>query len=200
MEELLERLDTVLRRQRPEYYATLLPEATPEEFRRLETALGTPVPDDLSALLAWKNGHPRKDLARGYVYVGEPIWGKYRLMSVEEIALSCEEMIEMLEGEEWDDPNWWHAGYIPFASDDGGDYLLIDTAAHLAALPGEVMDWAHAAPMRILICGSLRGFIESVVVALENGAASPEEDWEQYKAAFSGCNPGYPVMHILQNS
>jgi cell wall assembly regulator SMI1 len=198
MEDLLQRLDAALRQQRPEYYSTLLPGANPEEIAQLERTLRWPVPDDLRALLAWKNGHPRKELSVGYVYTGDPLWGKYTLMSIQEIIPSCEDMREMLEGEEWDYPDWWHTGYIPFATDMGGDYLLIDMAATLSGHPGQIMDWAHAAPLRQILCASLRSFVEAVVIALESGLGDPEEDGVQYEAILKQRNPGYPIRHILK--
>lgn len=200
MKELLPRLDAALRRQRPEYYAGLLPGATPNEIAELEDAVRMPVPEDLRALLTWKNGHAKIEMEVGYAHEGDPLWGKYRLMGVEEIVLSCEEMRDMLEGEEWDDPDWWHGGYIPFATDWGGDYLLIDTAPHLPGRAGQIVDWAHDAPLRIMLCADLAGFIEAVVVGLESGLKDPEDDGVQYQEILKQRSPGYPVLHVLAQS
>ena len=194
MKKLLARLDAALRRQRPEYYSTLLPGATPEQIQGLEKSLQMRLPKDLRDLLEWKGGHAKLIRDIGEFDTGDPLYGKYRLMSVEQIQDVTEEMREMLEGDEWDEPGWWNARFIPFAHDLSSDYLLLDMSGPVLGPRGRVMDWAHASPQRIIVCPSLRNLIECVVTALESGLSDPQQDGVRYREILIQQNPGYPFF------
>lgn len=169
MDGVLFRLESDLRSRRPDYLASLSPgeDVLPD------------APPELRALLSWRNGHLDPDEA-------EPLFGKYQLMSADEIEEDRGMFNEMLEGDEWDNPDWWNYGYWPFATDGSSDYLLIDTEGHLGGKPGQIIDWDHASPMRQILCDTLERFLDSVATPDPNGL-------DPIKSLFAR-NPGFPVF------
>jgi hypothetical protein len=56
MEDLIQRLDSWLKQNRPEYYAQLLPGLSDEELTAFEKTLGVALPDEFKLLYQWRNG------------------------------------------------------------------------------------------------------------------------------------------------
>ena len=56
MDDLIQRLDSWLRQNRPEFYQQLLPGLSDEELANFEKTLGVELPDDFKLLYQWKNG------------------------------------------------------------------------------------------------------------------------------------------------
>ena len=54
--EWIQRLDTWLKHNRPEYYQSLLPGLTEAELAEVERKLEVLLPDDFRALYSWRNG------------------------------------------------------------------------------------------------------------------------------------------------
>ena len=186
-EAVLQRFDAALQHVRPEFYASLQPPATPAELATLEEDLGQALPAEITALLKWKNGQEEREpeLWRGYSLLGTADIGEFGAM-----------MNEMLAEGEWDNENWWHVQYVPFAMNWGGDYLLIDVGGHTGK-PGEVIDWMNSAPMRIATAPNLSEFIEAIVVGLESGLGDTIAHGPAYEELLKHRWPGYPQIRTI---
>src|SRR5689334_2495946 len=66
MEQIINRLDQWIQKNRPEYYKILKPGLSDNEIKEWEIKFGFEFPQDFKALYQWKNGQP--DACREYFY------------------------------------------------------------------------------------------------------------------------------------
>lgn len=119
------RIEAWLARHTPRTFAALAPPAQQSAIAAAEQVVGQPFPEPLVESLLRHNG-------TGDYALLPPFWS---LLEVQHIAGAWQTRMKIygdeLAGAEEGDPDgeygpWWHAHWIPFASDGGGDYLIID--------------------------------------------------------------------------
>lgn len=71
---------------------------------------------------------------------------------------------------------WWDLGWVPFASNGGGDYFCVDLAPAAGGAPGQVIHFRHDAEKRTLLAPSLRAFLFDLANGLEDGKFSFHEE------------------------
>jgi cell wall assembly regulator SMI1 len=64
---------------------------------------------------------------------------------------------------------WWDVGWIPFASNGGGDHFCIDLDPGKGGTKGQVIHFRHDAERRTLLAPSLRAFLHDLANGLEDG-------------------------------
>jgi cell wall assembly regulator SMI1 len=146
--ELLQRLETWLRAHRPRYLDGLNPPASTAEIEDLELALGAPVPEELRALLTWRNGQ-----GPGFIGAFENSW---ILLTSERIAAAK----RILDADA--DATGWHTAWVPLLDNDAGDYLCLDQNARVRAF------WLGKQEHPV-IAESLVDWLNDFVTNVENG-------------------------------
>lgn len=198
MSSLIARLESVLRTYHPDLLAALAPGASSEQLDALEDLAGRPLPQMLRDLLAWRNGVGDK-AARA------TIDGPWSFMSVQAIIDAVEMLREMLEYEQdWKEQNWWGHDWIPFLEDgcgdhicvdlDGGGTLIDDGIPFDAGIAGQIIDFDHAAELRVIEAPSLEVWLTALIQAVEDGVLRPETEqlaWGWAYALESGLNGPY---------
>ncbi|MFD3580481.1 SMI1/KNR4 family protein [Streptomyces sp. NPDC058644] len=165
------RIETWLAQQAPGTFAALEPPAEASAIAAAGEVIGQSLPEPLVESLLRHNGTGDDDLL-------PPFW---RLLSVQNIASDWQLCMSIyrdeLEGTEEDDPDqdfgpWWHFHWIPFATDGGGDSLIIDQRPHRRR--GRVGEADHeqgtyfgSHPM----WSSLPALLDATASALETGMA-----------------------------
>ncbi|MFI5806639.1 SMI1/KNR4 family protein [Streptomyces sp. NPDC051561] len=167
--ESWERIEAWLARYAPLTYEALEPAAEPAEIAAAEEVMGHPFPGALRESLLRHDG-------TGYRVLLPSMW---MLLGTRHIADAWQLRREIYgEGaaeDEEGDPGgeygpWWHAQWVPFAADGGGDYLVIDQREHrrrgrLGRADHETGCWF----VPHLMWGSLPALLEATATAMEAG-------------------------------
>lgn len=143
--QLLDRLETWLRRHRPAYAKALHPPAGADELTALDRALGTPTPPEVQTLLRWHNGQVREGVG-----CFEEDW---TLLSAAEIAAAHGELT-----------TGWATSLIPFLDDDEGNYLGVDMSS-----PGHPVCSCLQDNKRRVLAASLQAWLDDFVRRVERG-------------------------------
>jgi cell wall assembly regulator SMI1 len=117
--ELLAELDRWMRAHRADLYRKLNPPATDAQLRELEAETGMRLPEDLKALLRWKNGQPGDVLDTFHPLTNE------MFASSTSMITTMREMKELAKFGDID-ANSWSAAWIPFMDNGGGNHSSVD--------------------------------------------------------------------------
>lgn len=165
IDDLLTRLDQLLRDRRPDYYAALQSPADAAEIDALRRLVAHPLPEALIALLRWKNGQPRQVCASLHLY--------WSLMPVAEIAAAK----TMLDGEFGDDGDYWRRDWLPFLGSADGDHLCVDLNPENG---NRIVCYGHATAELEIEFASIEDWLEAVVAWQETDEASNQEELMDY--------------------
>lgn len=189
MDNLIERLDTWLAQNRADYYRQLEPGLTQEQIEELESTLGNTLPDEMRALLMWRNGQSSRNF--------KSIYYNYMLIGADDIAEIVEMNNEMLAHGQFNKPNWWDPQWVPFMDNGAGDYYCIDFAGTFDGVPGQIIEFNHDYEGRSIQHRNFRHWLQTLVDALEQGALEDDEygiqPTEEFDALYALINPGYPI-------
>ncbi len=190
IDELIQRLDSWLKKNRPDFYASLNPGATDKEISHFESELGWKLPEDFVRFYQWKNGD------------GELIPG-WRWLSLKDIEELRNWFSEYTQNKPFEQQQPWHPDFIPFLDNGGGDYYCLDRLGI----------WNGVSNQIIYHCYDDRSYIESsrfdlwlevIVLCFKSGSWIREQnqefcDFEQsdgWSATFTKIAgtiiPGYP--------
>jgi cell wall assembly regulator SMI1/ankyrin repeat protein len=152
--------------------------ATVKELKALETALGVTLPADFRASLRLVNG--QDDDVDGIFPPPNDNDTDYQLVAVGHIRgewQSWRKLVEMTEFQgrsSSPDPgvrdDWWHRGWIPFASNGGGDSFCIDLDPAEGGTVGQVIAMNHETGSRPVLAKSFAEFLALLAQRLEDGA------------------------------
>ncbi|WP_437723469.1 SMI1/KNR4 family protein [Sorangium sp. So ce861] len=172
MRRAWKRIGAWLAAHAPPIAADLAPPATDEQIARLETAIGVALPDELAASLRVHDGQGP--------YCGNPALGYW-------VALSCAAIAELwaeygrriADGSPLHDkgviadpgvrPRWWHERWIPIATDDIGDSLVVDVDPAPGGAVGQIVRYRHDAETRRLESPSLATWMGQLADEMEAG-------------------------------
>ncbi|WP_229925603.1 SMI1/KNR4 family protein [Streptomyces longispororuber] len=182
------RIESWLDVHAPRTFAALEPPAERSAIAAAEQAIGQPFPEPLTESLLRHDGTGDYDLL-------PPFW---QLLSVRHIVKAWQLRMKIygaeLAGAEEGDLDgdygpWWHALWVPFAADGGGDYLIIDQRPYRRR--GRVGDADHETGCSFgshPMWSSLPALLDATATALETGEAvggylpvavdETELDWE----------------------
>jgi len=146
------------------------PPANPTVLDNFSEKSGLTLPKDLQELLLAANGETRK--SAGAI-------GNWRIMSITEIQAAWGWLSQLAvkgvfaEGTPEPSPYiraaWWHPGWIPFVSNDQGDYYCIDTDPPEPKRAGQVLLFFQEQPARPLVGPSLAAWLDRIIHDLYNG-------------------------------
>lgn len=172
MADLLKRLDAWLSKNRPAYYAGLLPGLTDMEWDAFVAQLSVQPPAALRAFYQWRNGNP-----------DDCFYGNQDWMCAEEAA-RMKRMLDDMIGYDFEE-GYWKRDWIPFLHNGGGSYLCVDvTGATDDGVPGQLVEFWKADEDRPVCATSLEEWLADFVNSLERDV------WEKTKYGFECVRAG----------
>ncbi len=173
-----ERIDEALRRKAPLVKQSLKRGASDEAICDLEARCGVTLPDDFKASFRVHDGQD----AGGKTLIPSAFTGeRYGLLPLQEIASEWGSWKRLVDAgqfaadastpDEGIRSDWWHPGWIPFASNGGGDSLCIDLAPTAAGVAGQVISLNHETAQRRHLAPSFAQFMSQLAEQLEDDCA-----------------------------
>jgi cell wall assembly regulator SMI1 len=141
---------------------TLKKAATDAKINKLEAKLGHKLPADFKQ--SWKIHNGQKYAEGDLVPPTESGEAGYFLLALDNIWDEWKSWKAHIEAGQFADleggpdkgirSDWWHPGWVPFASNGGGDLLCIDLAPDKGGTVGQVITMNHESPDRTLLAKS----------------------------------------------
>src|SRR5947208_15922985 len=117
MNELIGQLDAHLARCRPDYYKRLQPGVDEVALDAFQAQLTSELPSEFRHLYKWRNGQNPACTAN--------LTDNWMFTPLEDV-ISTKEMLDGMIGTDFEEPNWWSRGWVPFLNNGGGDHLCLD--------------------------------------------------------------------------
>lgn len=168
MTELVARLDAWLSRNRPDYYARLLPGLTTEEWTGFQKRLGVELSDGFRTLYQWRNGQPDDYFV---CFHGNRTW------TPAADVIGTKELLDSMIGSDFE-PGWWDRAWVPFLHNGGGSRLCVDVAGTDGGKPGQVVEFWKADADRPVVSESIEHWLADFVTSLER------DRWEETDTGF----------------
>lgn len=165
IDDVWDRLEAALKAAAPDVRKSLKKGAAEAKLTKLEATLGVTLPADLRFTLLRHDG--QKDGADGLFPEDhiEDMSGEFLLMSVAEIESEWKMWKELNDGGEFAGSTttpdkgvragWWNPGWVPFATDGGGDSLCVDATPAKGGTAGQVIHMRHDSGDRPRLAKSL---------------------------------------------
>lgn len=157
---LLERMERWLATNRPDYFAQLQPGVDDAALNDFETRFALKLPTAFRALYRWRNGQAdanSRSLQMNRMFV-----------PLENVA-DTKEMLDGMIGSDFDRPQWWRRGWVPFLSNGGGSHLCVDVAAEDGGQTGQVIAFWKAEEDRPVEFPSVEAWLTDLVESMEAG-------------------------------
>ena len=152
------------------------PPANPTAIGDFAAKSSLNLPEDLRQILFIADGETRKS-AGGI--------GNWRLMPIAEIQAAWGWLTQVAAKgsftERPPDPSpylnntWWHPGWVPFVSNDTGDYFCIDTQPPESSRFGQILLFFQDRPERPLIAANLEAWVDRITRDLSAGMYTYDE-------------------------
>lgn len=179
----LNELQTWMQQQAPG--VSFRPPANPDAIAHFEALSGLSIPDSLRQLLLHMDGETRT--SAGMI-------GNWRLMSIAEIQAAWGYLTQITKKGVFEDLHpkpspyiqrtWWHPGWIPFTTNDAGDYFCLDTAPPEPQRAGQVILFLSERPERFLIAPSLDAWLDQINGDLAAGIYTYNPEYGFMNEAF----------------
>ncbi|MCM8542156.1 MAG: SMI1/KNR4 family protein [Lentisphaeraceae bacterium] len=159
IKEKLERIDSLFKEKRPEYYSYLQDEVSDDKIVELEKILPGKLPPEFIELYKWKNGQdPRKF---------HSFYENRMFMPIEEI-IEIKELMDGMIGYDFEDPKYWRKGWIPFLSNGGGSHLCLDLVAEDGGTKNQLIGFWKADEDRDAEFSNISEWLDEVIDELVN--------------------------------
>lgn len=168
MKSEIDKLDTNLKKQRPEYYSKLQKSLTEQEISELEIAYNKAIPHDLKELYLWKNGQ-RQDCYEAFVNnsMFEPL----------EFVLSGNQEFTEMIGYDFEIENWWNENWLPIFTNGGGSYICYDLKGVFTGQKGQLVEYWKGDNDRPVIAPNLTDFLSILNQYYES---TSKDDFDEY--------------------
>lgn len=170
------RIETWLDTHAPSMKECLHKGATQRQFQKLESHLKLTLPKDFKESYAIHDGQDDCD------FIPDD-YGSFYLLPLQDIPAEWDLWNDMVESGEFEDlstrpgkgvvAGWWNAGWVPFASDGGGDFLCVDLAPADGGTIGQVIKMQHDSDERPVVAASFAAWLQQLAEAFENGELEP---------------------------
>lgn len=154
----LAELDAALRSARPEFYAQLRPGVGESALDSFESNCGQALPSAFRELYRWRDGQPYT--------VTDRFVDNWEFMPLADVV-ETKGLLDSMIGTDFPEPEYWRAGWVPFAANGGGSYLCLDLRAEDGGTPGQVIEFWKADHDRPIAHPDLAGWIAHVVAGLK---------------------------------
>ena len=159
-QSLLERMERWLVVNRPEYFARLQPGVSNARLNAFEAQFSLKLSAAFRELYRWRNGQ-----ADGY---SESLQ-KGRMFSSLESVSDTKELLDGMIGSDFDHPEWWRRGWVPFLSNGGGSHLCVDVAAQDGGRVGQLVAFWKVDEDRDIEYPSVEAWLADLVESMESG-------------------------------
>jgi cell wall assembly regulator SMI1 len=159
-ESLLERLERWLAANQPDYLAKLQSGVADAQLDAFESQFSLLLPAAFRALYRWRNG--QEDGCYKSLY-------ENRMFSPLESVADTKELLDGMIGHDFDSPEWWRRGWVPFLSNGGGSHLCLDLAAEDGGQVGQLIAFWKADEDRPVEYPSLEAWLADLVDSMESG-------------------------------
>lgn len=153
------------------------PPANPAAVDNFAAKSGLKLPDALRQVLSVADGEVR--FSTGAI-------GNWRLMPITEIQAAWGLLTQLANQGAYDglSPDhspylvnaWWHPGWIPIVTSDTGGYFCIDTDPPDPQRAGQVLLFFQEQPARPLVASSLTAWLARIILDLQEGIYTFDED------------------------
>jgi cell wall assembly regulator SMI1 len=167
------RIEKWLRENAPSQAKSLGKGATSAQVNRLESRLGVSLPAQFIESYSHHDGQ------KGDCDFIPDGYGTFYLLTLRDIPREWRLWNELTDSGEFDHQeatpdegvaeDWWNRGWIPFASNGGGDHLCIDLAPAKGGKVGQVIKMQHDDSDRKLLAPSFAAWLNHLAEALKNG-------------------------------
>lgn len=170
MEQALPKLESWLGRAMPAYLAQLRPGRT--NFEAAAEALGRPLPPELRALYAWRDGDPSGD--------GRLVpWRIFR--SLDEAVARWTALNAMADAGAWANggaqpPGAWSRNWFPVLGWDNGRELCVDLEGSYKGPPGRVIEVWLKDRDRVVVAPDLGAWVDVLATFLDIGYTESDGD------------------------
>jgi len=154
----LNKIDEWLEENRPEYLLDLRPPATDAQLDALAAQFNLPLPEGFRTLYRWHDGQNPRTF--------ESLAGNRMFMALKVIAETKTELDGMI-GHDFEDPEFWRREWIPFLSDGGGNYTVLDLSPEGN---GRLLDFYHDDELRKPVNASVDEWIAELAESMEDGS------------------------------
>ena len=164
METTLEAIGRWLTPHRPGYASTLRSPASDESIEALKSAVDARLPDDFVLLYRWHDGQDPHSF--------DSLVDNWMFMPVADV-IETKAMLDGMIGYDFDDPETWRRGWVPFMSNGGGSYLCLDLEAR-RGVPGQLIAFWKGDADRPITHPSVRVWADEMLEAMRNGCYDQE--------------------------
>ena len=144
--------------------------APPTAVTKLEETIGAFLPEEFRAYLVTNNG--QTEGAETLVPPQEEFDAGYRLLGAKEILDQWRMMHKLKAGGDFEDDRaspdkgiqsiWWDEGWVPFADNEGGDYICLDLHPTKQGKRGQIIHFNHESGRRLLLAKSFNAWLAEV--------------------------------------
>ena len=160
VQRMLERMERWLAANRPEYFECLQPGVTDDQLNAFESQFELTLPTAFRELYRWRNGQVDSNY--------DSLQMNLMFSPLDDVA-STKAMLDGMIGYDFDLPEWWRRGWVPFLSNGGGSYLCVDTAAEDGGQVGQLVAFWKADEDRDVEYPSIEEWLIDLVDAMESG-------------------------------
>jgi uncharacterized protein YjbI with pentapeptide repeats/cell wall assembly regulator SMI1 len=194
--EAWKRIDDTVRFLDPEESRSLPAGASPEDLERVEKEIGVSLPEAFRQAYLLHNGSNQISVCPNAFFL--PVVATETSRGILEAWLAMCEI-----GEEFKDerskPNGpirtvhWHPKWVPFADNEGGDYVCLDFAPENGGKVGQVIDWSHEIGPERVLAGSFAEWLVGLPADLKAFRRANQEreikaaEEARQKFAQAGC-------------
>jgi cell wall assembly regulator SMI1 len=202
MNPLVKRLDSWLKKNRPDYYAILRPGLKSKEIKAFEKLLGFSLPQTWKDLYTWRNGQHDPNALDPNGKVDPSPWLAFRnnavFGSLHVVQDSYTLLNGLLECGQFEEKNWWNVKWVPILTGLGGDHVCLDLEGSFRGQPGQILYFCHDDTRRVIEYPSLDSCLETFIVSLEAGMWEEQDgcfqpkDEKKWQGLHKKMNRGYP--------
>lgn len=182
MKELINKLDRWLQTNRPDYYESLRPPWTNEQFEKIQNLSGTELSESFRTLYGWKGGQS--------ALASESLYDNWRYLQFEEIRINYQSYNELYEMGEFKQKDWWNPKWIPFLENENEVLMCVDLAGSFDGQQGQLITFIADDPARTIEFPSLEEFLTSLLRGYEHTAKAHQLS----KPIQIPYPDGYPMM------
>ncbi|MFK8101855.1 MAG: SMI1/KNR4 family protein [Saprospiraceae bacterium] len=150
MNGIIATLDKNLQEKRPDYYQKLQKGLSEADISKLESSYQLKLPEELSALYAWKNGQ-QQDCYEAFVNnsMFEPL----------AVVLDTNQFLNEMIGYDFQIKNWWNEHWLPIFSNGGGSYICYDLKGIFTEQRGQLLEYWKGENDRCILAPNLTDFL-----------------------------------------
>ncbi len=171
-------IEAWLKKHAPRIVKAMEKPATASDIAKAEKAIGQPLPAELRELYLLHNGGEESDLFPS----SEPGDMGYSLIPLRALASTYRSAMKDADGKRSCDVAKgvqaveWCEGWIPFASNGGGDFQCVDLSPGTGGSVGQVIEVLHETGERRRLASSLTERLASMVQGLKRGTIEYDEE------------------------